>query len=198
MGLAPLYTVQIPIDGYLPTNYYAVEKFTRKLEGFPFQCYMYSDSGQVWDVASCTASSFATKIQGINYITCTCSNSGFIGVFTQAPPPPPAIYLHNEVRISFILNTTVLPSEGHMKIFKDNIAVSGQLNRLVDWETEKNNDSQVVVNVTLRPPFKTSQVTSAYVSLRRLLDHKEYCNTGPAVDPPCCRPPKWFCCLRRC
>ena len=146
----PLYSIRIPITDYKPANYYS--------------CFIFTDAGQAWDATSCTTSPYASKQSGTNYITCNCTTSGYIGVYTTSAPTPPQVPLHNDIRLTFQLNSTTSPTAGQILTFVTNIGGAGQSSRLVNWKFGVNNDTQAEISVTLRPPFKTTHITSAYVS----------------------------------
>ncbi|KHJ99838.1 hypothetical protein OESDEN_00177 [Oesophagostomum dentatum] len=148
------YSVYIPLTSYQPSNYYS--------------CLMFN--GKVWDETKCLASSFAKRIDNSDYILCECSSAGMLSAFTTAPPIPPSVPDHNEIRMVFHLSTGIIPTTTQRDLFISRLASASHVDekRFVNASTTAGSANSSQIWLTLRPPFRLTQMTNGYVSLEQL------------------------------
>ncbi|VDP10786.1 unnamed protein product, partial [Heligmosomoides polygyrus] len=143
-----LYSVFIPISDYQPSNYYACLLFI----------------GKTWE-DKCITSSYARRIDGVDYMLCSCSGTGLLSVFTTLPPIPADYPDHNEIRMSFDLNTAAAASSTQRATFLARLAAVSTVDerRFVNCSSTVLSRNASQIWVTLRPPFRLSQMTNSYV-----------------------------------
>lgn len=142
-----LYSVFIPISDYQPSNYYACLLFI----------------GKTWE-DKCITSSYARRIDGVDYMLCSCSGTGLLSVFTTLPPIPADYPDHNEIRMSFDLNTAAAASSTQRATFLARLAAVSTVDerRFVNCSSTVLSRNASQIWVTLRPPFRLSQMTNSY------------------------------------
>ncbi|WKY17135.1 hypothetical protein Q1695_001619 [Nippostrongylus brasiliensis] len=151
------YTVYIPLVNYDPANYYA--------------CLLFSHN--VWET-KCITSNFAINVDGEYRIRCSCSAAGLLSVFTTAPPVPVQYPDHNEVRITFDLNTRTPASVSEQATFLARLATASNVDsrRFVNVSSSLLSTTISQISLTLRPPFRISQMANSYTvqAIQRAVD----------------------------
>ncbi|XGW32542.1 hypothetical protein V3C99_017247 [Haemonchus contortus] len=141
------YSVYIPLTSYEASHYYA--------------CLIFIDS--MWK-ENCVTSSFATHINGVPNILCSCSTAGLLSVFITNPPIPPAYPAYNEIRMTFVLNSTYPASGSQLQVFKSRLASASGVDerRFVNATSKILSKNISQISVILRPPFRITQMTNSY------------------------------------
>ncbi|CAD6188685.1 unnamed protein product [Caenorhabditis auriculariae] len=144
------YTANIPIFGYKTVDYY--------------NCLLFHPRTG-WDSTSCTSSSFATKKNDKDFISCTCSAYGILGVFTVSPPAPLHLPDHNEISLTFTVTTTRMMTQAQAQLVILSLGSMAEIDtrRFVNVATRGDPSGiNSTLKATLRPPFKTEHLSNSY------------------------------------
>ncbi|KAK5969362.1 hypothetical protein GCK32_016591 [Trichostrongylus colubriformis] len=140
------YSVYIPLTNYQSSHYYACLLFV----GY-------------WK-ENCNTSSFATQIDGVPHILCSCSASGLLSVFITNPPVPVGYPGFNEIRMSFVLDSPYPASSIQLNVFKSRLASASGVDerRFVKGSSVILSKNTSLITLTLRPPFRITQMSNSY------------------------------------
>ncbi|CAJ0935502.1 unnamed protein product, partial [Mesorhabditis belari] len=141
---AGMYRILVPLTAYKSANYY--------------NCFIFSLTSNIWDSRGCISALFPTTINGSNFLSCNCTQTGIIGVFTVSAPTPPTISIHNQIEIDFSLtpNSTIIVQQAQLL---NRLATASGLDRS---RLVQSNSNAGFFSFILLPPINTDQLSNSY------------------------------------